>query len=205
MWQRLQQTLRACNTGRNVVPTRFLESAVYCLRQWLQGLFAKVQSNQIAHIRCRINHDVPKANCLDWRISRSGSRCGRVVENLGNAMELGFRHIASNASQQGNDQTNADGLQYHTLSSRIVSLLLPLIWCAATKLKKLPTNEFNKVLPPENISLESNAMKKAISINNALAAPTNSDRRNAALLTSLPCQTCLIPPDASPLILPQIC
>jgi hypothetical protein len=120
-------------------------------------------------------------------------------------MELGFRHIPSAASQRGNNQTNADGLQYHALSSRIVSLLLPLIWCVATKSNKLPTNEFDKVLPPESISSESIAMKKVMSVDNALATLTNSNRTNAALLDYLPCQTCLIPPDASPLILLQIC
>ncbi len=205
MWQHLEQTLWACYAGHDVVPTRFLESAVYGLCQWLQGLFAKVQSNQIAHIRCRIDRDVPKANCLDWHIGRSGSGCSRVIENLGNAMELGFQHIVSNASQQGNDQTNADGLQYHTSSSRIISLLLPLILCVGTKLKKLPMNKFDKVLPPESISLESNTMKKATSVDNAFAALTNSDKTNAALLTSMPCQMCLISPDASLLILPLIC
>jgi hypothetical protein len=204
MCQRLEQTHQACYARCDIVTPWFLESAVHGLRQWLQGLFIKVRSNQIAHIRCRVDHDVPKANCLEWCIDGSRRGCSRVIEDLGNAMELGFRHIASNASWQGNNQTNADGLQYHALSSRIVSLLLPLIWCAAMKLNKLPTNEFAKVLPPESISSKLNAMKKATSVNNALAAPTNSDRMNAALMTFLPCQMCLIPPDLSPLIHPQI-
>ena len=54
---------------------------------------------------------MPKADRVERCVGRSG--CGRVVENLGDAMELGFRHIASDASRQCNDHADAYGLQYH--------------------------------------------------------------------------------------------
>ncbi len=37
IWQHLEQTLQARYAGRDVVPTRFLESAVYGLGQWLRN------------------------------------------------------------------------------------------------------------------------------------------------------------------------
>jgi len=48
IWQRLEQTLQARYAGRDVVPTRFLESVVYGLSQWLR-------------------------NGVEWRLSNSGA------------------------------------------------------------------------------------------------------------------------------------
>jgi hypothetical protein len=101
--------------------------------------------------------------------------------------------------------------------AKLPVLLLPLFCCVATKLRKLPTNDFGWILPMESTPWGSIAMKKVARVNNALAAPTNSDRTNATLSTSLPpprtrlrllllrmsYQNCLIPPDASLLILPN--
>ena len=89
-----------------------------------------------------------KADCVDQRSNGSGRR--QIVENLGNAIRVGFRRIGSDASQQGINQANAGRLQYRTLLCRIAGFALALILLCHDKIEEAVHEYFGEVLPTES-------------------------------------------------------
>jgi hypothetical protein len=110
--------------------------------------------------------DLLKANCVDQR--SNGSGCRQIVENLGNAMKVGFRCIGSDASRQGINQANTDRLQCCTLLCRIASFALALVLLCHDKIEEAVHKYFGEVLPTESTPWGVIAMKKAARVNDLL-------------------------------------
>jgi hypothetical protein len=97
-----------------------------------------------------------------------GSGRRQIVENLGNAMKVGFWRIGSNASRQGINQANADRLQYRTLLCRIAGFTLALVLLCRNKIEEAVHKYFWEVLPTESTPWGVIAMKKAARVNDLL-------------------------------------